>query len=71
MKQKSISVIVMAALLLVFAPSHSLQAQSSNTQLSDLIAQLQKSPNDITLRKKIIQTVLAMPAAPEIPDEAL
>ena len=55
--------------LFVFIPVHTLWAQSSNAQLTDLMTQLQNSPDDQELRKKIISLVSNMPTKPEIPDE--
>ena len=69
MNRKLILGIGIAVLLLVFAPIHSLWAQSSQSQLADLVAQLQNSPDDQELRKKIIKLVLTMSTKPEMPDE--
>ncbi len=57
-----------AFLLLMFAPIPPAGAQSLKAQLTALVAQLQSSPQDQELRKKIIQKVLTFskqPAAPE------
>ena len=53
-------------LLLSFTTIHSLWAQSSKAQLTDLVAQLQITPDVIALREKIIKLVLAMPSKPEV-----
>ena len=69
MNRKFVLGIGMLFLLLVFAPIHSLRAQSSKAQLTDLVNQLQNSPNDQELRKKIITLVSTMSTKPETPED--
>ena len=68
MKRKLLSGIGIVFLSLLLAPIHWLWAESSKSQLNDLTARLQKSPDDQELRKKIIKLVSTMPKKPEIPD---
>ncbi len=69
MKLKIFLSAVMAFFLSVFIPMPSLPASGSKAQLADLDAQLQKSPDNLELRKKIIKLVSTMPAKPETPDD--
>lgn len=69
LSKKPILGIGIVALLMVFGFIHSLQAQSAGANLTDLIAQLQSSPDDQELRKKIIKLVSTMSTKPEMPDE--
>lgn len=68
MKHKTILRIGIA-FLLIFIPINSILAQSSSAQLTDLVAQLQNSPDDQEMRKKIITLVSTMPTKPEKPDD--
>ena len=69
MNRKTVLGVGIVVLLLMGSPIINLaQAQSSKAQLTNLVAQLQKSPDDNTLRKKIIETVLAMPSPPAAPE---
>ena len=68
MNRKTILGIGMVFLLIMLAPNHSLRAQSSKSQLTNLVAQLQNSPDDKELRKQIIKLVAKMSPKPELPD---
>lgn len=56
----------------MFLASFSAHAQSSNPQqtLNQYLSDLQKNPNDYSLREKIIKHVQTMKPAPAVPDEA-
>ena len=55
-------------LLLLWGTPGGVRAAGPQAQLADWVAQLQGSPQDQELRKKIIQLSLKMTAKPEIPD---
>jgi tetratricopeptide (TPR) repeat protein len=59
-------VIFIFALLVLLASVH---AQTPREQLSQLVAQLQKTPSDGVLREKIIELGTEMKPAPAIPEE--
>jgi len=69
---KKICPVILLTLALVFALQPFAQAQSSNPRqtLDQYISDLQRSPNDNTLREKIIRHVQTMRPTPAIPEEA-
>ncbi len=71
MKQK-VGIIGLLAFFVVIMVSLFAQAQSVNPQetLNQHIAELQKNPNDNSLREKIIKHVRTMKPAPAVPKEA-
>lgn len=63
--------IVSAIVVLLLGLSVSIsQAQSPQQTLNQYVADLQKAPNDYTLREKIIKHVQSMRPAPAVPEEA-
>ncbi len=69
MKRITILGIGLLILLLGFAPIHPLWAQSPKAQLADWVTQLQSSPQDQELRKKIIQKALTLSKPPASPED--
>jgi tetratricopeptide (TPR) repeat protein len=72
MKKTKITAALLFSLALILVLTHFTQAQSSTPQetLQQYIADLQRNPNNIALREKIIKLVLEMIPAPAIPEEA-
>jgi tetratricopeptide (TPR) repeat protein len=56
--------------MLLFALIPAVQAQTPQQTLTQYVADLQKSPNDFSLREKIIRHVQTMRPAPAIPETA-
>ena len=68
MKPTSKIVILIFATLIAMA---SVNAQTPQEQLLQLVTQLQKSPTDNALREKIIKLAASMKPAPAVPDEGI
>jgi tetratricopeptide (TPR) repeat protein len=64
------SMIPLVLVLFVFFGATPAQSQTSQDLLRQYVADLQKSPNDNTLREKIIKHVQTMRQKPAIPEEA-
>ena len=67
MKPTTKIVILIFSTLIVMAD---VNAQTPQEQLSQLVAQLQKSPGDNALREKIIKLAVTMKPSPDIPEDA-
>ena len=57
-------------MLLMIVPVGSVHAQTPQQTLTQYLSDLQKNPNDYTLRERIIKHVQTMRPAPAIPEEA-
>lgn len=68
MKRISLATLLTLGLIAAMAPAA--QAQTPQEPLSQYITELQKNPNDKTLREKIIQQVQTMKKVPAIPEVA-
>jgi tetratricopeptide (TPR) repeat protein len=67
MKRISLTALAVSALIFVFMSTT--QAQTPQDTLNQYISNLQKNPNDIALREKIINLVQEMKPAPAIPED--
>ncbi|MBK7392802.1 MAG: hypothetical protein IPI64_05790 [Chloracidobacterium sp.] len=70
MKFISIAIVIFTAICICGFTTNT-QAQTSQEQLTQMVAQLQKTPADIALREKIIKLAATMKPTPAVPDEAI
>ena len=70
MKYDPIKITIIMILVLLVLPTFAVRAENPQAILNQYIADLQKNPNDFTLREKIIRHVQTMRPKPAVPDEA-
>ncbi len=70
MKYDPIKITIIMILVLLVLPIFAVRAENPQAILNQYIADLQKNPNDFTLREKIIKHVQTMKPVPTIPREA-